>query len=286
MVFESYIAIVTVVSLIYVAIAKVIQDRMIDKKAMTDMQADSKRLNKEFDDAKKRNDKAKMDKIMQEQMDFLPQMNKVMFSQFKPMFIILGIFLMITWAVGQLDPSVKDDIRMNMSDDGRGCDLKAGDGILSACYTLPGDASTGKWQFTAITYNSGGGEAGRNSTFFVVGPGQVHDNYTDAMKGEAVSASTDRHEYNPGEIVKLYASDPNAASAVAVLDNGTVFYVDLPFTIPLINVQRIYQAYWWFIFISLIANLGFALGMAVINRNKAVKEGAAEKTEKTEGWNP
>ncbi len=160
MVFESYIAIVTVVSLIYVAIAKVIQDRMIDKKAMADMQADSKRLNKEFDDAKKRNDKAKMDKIMQEQMDFLPQMNKVMFSQFKPMFIILGIFLLITWAVGQLDPSTKDDLRLNMSDDGKGCDLKAGDGIYSACFTLPTNSTMGKWQFTAITYNSGGGEAG------------------------------------------------------------------------------------------------------------------------------
>ncbi len=108
------------------------------------------------------------------------------------------------------------------------------------------------------------------------------------MKGEQVSASTDKREYNPGEIVKLYAFDMNAVSAVAVLDNGTVFYVDLPFTIPLIftNVQRIYQAYWWFIFISLIANLGFALGMAVINRNKAAAGNAAEKTEKTEGWNP
>jgi len=280
MVFESYIALVTVVSLIYVAIAKFLQDRMTDKKAMADMQAESKRLNKEFDEAKKRNDKTKMDKVMQEQMDFLPKMNKVMFSQFKPMFVILGLFLIITWAVMQLDPSTKDDIRINMSDDGKGCDLKAGDGIFSACFLLPGNATLGKWQFTGIAYNKDGGEIGRNSTFFVVGPGPVHDNYTDAMKGELVSASTGKSEYNPGEIVKLYASDPNAAGAVADLDNGTVFYVDLPFTIPLVftNVQRIYQAYWWFIFISLIANIGFAIAMTIINRTKGTAQSGAIKT--------
>jgi hypothetical protein len=268
MAFELYIALVTALSLVYVGIAKVIQDKLTDKKAMAEMQAESKRLNQEFDDAKKRNDKKKMDEVMQQQMEFLPKMNKVMFSQFKPMFAVLGIFLVLTWAVGQIDPSVKDDIHLSLMDDGKDCDLKAGDGIFSGCYALENNATVGKWQFTAISHNENGGEIGRNSTLFLVGVSSSHDNYTDAAKGEPVGVSTDKPGYSLQETAKLYVYDPKASSVSGILDNGTVFFVDLPFSIPLINVQRIYQPYWWFIFISLIANLGVTLGMGILNKKK------------------
>jgi len=266
--FELFIGLVTVLSLVYVGISKFIQDKLTDKKAMTGMQAESKRLNDEFEAAKKRDDKARMDQIMKEQMEFLPKMNSVMFSQFKPMIVVLGVFLILTWGVGQIDPTVKDDIRLGMKDDGFGCDLKAGDGVFSACFELPADANIGKWQYSAKAINDGGGEIGHNSTYFLVGTDKVQNIYTDAPRGEAVSLSTDKAEYKTGDTVKLFASNPKAASMEAIMDNGTVFFVDLPFTIPILNVQRIYQPYWWFIFVSLVGNLGVSLVMAIRNKGK------------------
>lgn len=272
--FELFIGLVTVLSLAYVGISKFIQDKMTDRKAMSEMQSESKRLNEEFEAAKKRDDKARMDQIMKEQMEFLPKMNSVMFSQFKPMIVVLGVFLILTWGVGQIDPTVKDDIRLAMKDDGLGCDLKAGDGIYSACYDIPADANNGKWQYSAKAMNDGGGEIGHNSSYFLVGSGKVENTYTDAPRGDPVSLSTDKASYNPGESVKLSAVSQKAVSMEAILDNGTVFFVDLPFSIPILNVQRIYQPYWWFIFVSLIGNLGISLVMAIRNRgeNAGVKK--------------
>ena len=63
----------------------------------------------------------------------------------------------------------------------------------------------------------------------------------------------------------IQISPPRSAQVDRVeapVSNGTYFRADLPIAIPVLNIKSFYQPYWWFIFISLIANLsiGFVLG--------------------------
>ena len=58
----------------------------------------------------------------------------------------------------------------------------------------------------------------------------------------------------------------NVDSMDAVISNGTYFRVDLPLTIPVFNVQSIYQPYWWFILVSVIANLSLSLVLSRLKK--------------------
>ncbi|MDD5171946.1 MAG: EMC3/TMCO1 family protein [Candidatus ainarchaeum sp.] len=269
MVFETFIALVAFLALAYAGTTRYLQTKLVDKKAMEEMQSESKRLSKEFDDAKKSGNQKRIDEAMKQQMEFLPKMNKVMMGQMKMMFVVLFVFAAFMWVVGYLDPSVQDDIKLNMSDDGSGCDQKAGDGIYSACYKLEG-TNYGKWTALVKAYESGV-EMGSNETYFIYKSDGI-DTYVDAAKGQPISVETDKQLYETGETIVMYASPPAAADNVQVtLSNGTYFSVELPFTIPVFNVKTIYQPYWWFIFISIIASLGSTLVMSVIQKKGGKK---------------
>ncbi len=273
MVFETFIALVAVLALAYAGTTRYLQARLMDKKAMEEMQSESKRLSKEFDEAKKSGNQKRIDDAMKQQMDFLPKMNKVMMGQMKMMFAVLVVFAAFMWVVGYLDPSVQDDIRLNMSDDGKGCDLKADDGVYSACYRLEG-TNYGKWTALVKAFN-GGAEMGSNQTYFIY-KSDGSDTYVDAGKGQPITVETDKARYDSGENVTLHASFGNpgtrADSMQATLSNGTYFSVELPFTIPLFNVKTIYQPYWWFILISMVASLGSTLVMSVIKKKEEAKK--------------
>jgi hypothetical protein len=254
MVFD-FTALVAFLAVLYAGITKFVQTKLVDRSEMEGIQKESRRLSEEFEKAKKANDRKKMDRIMKEQMEFFPKMNKAMVSQFKPMIVILAVFFAMTWAIGQVDPIVKDDIAVNLTDDGSGCDQKSGDGILSGCLTA-GPGNAGRWVVSAKAYR-GGGQVGHNSTAFVYRSGSV-EGYLEGPQGEPVILSTDKAEYSEGDQIRLYAKT-SAERVEAHLDSGTAFSVELPLTIPIINVKTIHQPYWWFIFISLISNLAMTL---------------------------
>jgi hypothetical protein len=267
MVFETFTALVAFLALAYAGATRYLQTKLMDKKAMEEMQTESKRLSKEFDEAKKSGNQKRIDEAMKKQMDFLPMMNKVMMGQMKMMFVVLVVFAAVMWVVGQLDPSVQDDMTLQMSDDGSGCDQKAGDGIYSACHTLEG-TNYGKWTALVKAFN-GGAEIGSNETYFIY-KSDGADTYVEAGKGQPIMVESDKTVYETGETVALHASlgatDARADAVNVILSNGTYFSVELPFTIPLFNVKTIYQPYWWFIFISVIASLGSTLVMSVIQK--------------------
>jgi hypothetical protein len=98
---------------------------------------------------------------------------------------------------------------------------------------------------------------GQNWSYILYNSNNDSDTFVEAPKGDILEVRSDKKYYSIGESVKLYATDPShkATEVDATLNNGTEFYVDLPFTIPIINVKRIHQPYWWFILISLITNL-------------------------------
>ncbi len=272
MAFEEFVALVALLAVVYAVVVKYVQGKLIDKAEMEGIQAESKRLSAEFDKAKKANNKKRMDEIMEEQMQFLPRMNSVMLKQFRPMIVILAIFFLAVYVViPYIDPTVKDDIALKMADDGKGCDLVAGDGNYTACYEMGNDTNFGKWTVLVKALDQSGNEVGQNSTLFLYGS-NLSDNYSEAPKGAAIGIALDKAYYPAGDTVRITAAAPaNTASMVATLDNGTAFHVDLPFAIPIINVQRIQQPYWWFILISLITNLTLTAGMGQYDKMKKSK---------------
>ncbi len=288
MAIETFTALVGFLALVYAGITKFVQGKLIDKSEMEAMQAESKRLNEEFKKAQKANDRKRMDRVMQEQMEFLPKMNSVMFKQFRPMFVVLIIFAIFMWGVGSLDPYTQDDLKLNLTDDGMGCDRMAGDGVFSGCIGLE-NANLGKWTVNAKAIEKGASVAD-NETYFVVGPGSDNDTYSEHGKGEDMELFTDSTEYMPGQTVTISAIPANMTKGShfiiqlaaprkldverveATISNGTYFRVDLPIAIPLLDIKSIYQPYWWFIFVSLIANL--SMGFLI---NQAKKMGGGKK---------
>ncbi len=250
---QIYVIFVALAAFIYATITRVAQTKLVNKKEMDAVQKESKELNAEYKKASEKKDKAAMERIMKKQMELLPKMNKVMMSQFKPMILIFALFFAFTFTVNFFNPMVQDDVAITMSDNGEGCDAVAGDKIFSACHEITGD-DYGKWTYSAKTYAKGQ-ETGLNHTYFFYGSEDT-DTYVENGWGVQISLSTDKELYQPGDTVHLYADVPAETGGVeAVLDHGTWFYVDLPFTLPIFNVQRIYQPYWWFILISLVLGL-------------------------------
>jgi len=270
MVFETFTALVAVLALIYAGTTRYLQAKLIDKKALEGMQAESKRLGKEFDEAKKSGNQKRIDDAMKNQMEFLPKMNTVMMGQFKMMFVVLAVFATFMWFVGFIDPAVQDDIRLNMTDDGSGCDSIAGDGTYSACHKLEG-ANQGKWT-ALVKASNGGAEVGSNETYFIYGSDGI-DTYVENGKGQPMAVETDKRTYAPGETAVITASlgPVKADNVVVTLSNGTYFSVELPLTLPLFNVKTIYQPYWWFIFISVLSGLGFSLVMGLKQKMEGTK---------------
>lgn len=288
MVFETFSALVGVLALAYAGMARFVQNKLIDRKEMEAIQKESKALSQEYDKAQKSKDKKRTEEALQKQMEFLPRMNKVMMGQFKPMLVILAVFAIFTGILGQLDPSVKDDIRLNLSDDGKGCDRAAGDGVFSGCYKLdPANTNYGKWTILAAAFE-GSTQIGKNETYFLYKPDADNtDTYVEQGTGEEIAVSTDKEGYAGGDTVTIYAKPANMTKGSsllfiptapprksqvdrveAVLSNGTYFRVDLPLTIPLLDIKRIYQPYTWFIMISLIANLGLSFVMGQYEKRK------------------
>jgi hypothetical protein len=293
MVFETFSALVGVLALAYAGMARFVQNKLIDRKEMEAIQKESKALSQEYDKAQKSKDKKRMEEALQKQMEFLPRMNKAMMGQFKPMLVILAVFAVFTAILGQLDPSVKDDIRLNLTDDGRGCDKAAADGIFSGCYKLDAaNTNYGKWTIVATAFE-GSTQIGKNETYFLYNPSPANvDTYVERGTGEDVAVSTDKDKYTGGDTVTIYASPANITKGSsflfiptapprktqvdrveAVLSNGTYFHVDLPFAIPLVMVNnKVYQPYTWFIMISLIANLTLSAAMGQYDKMQRAKE--------------
>lgn len=282
----DFTALVGFLALVYAGVVKFLQNKLIDRSKVEAVQAESKRLNEEFKKAQKSNDQKKMEKVMQQQMEHLPKLNGVMMQQFKPMIVILAIFMGFMWFVGQIDPFLQDDSMLSLVDDGTGCDSIAGDNIYSAC--LKPEGEVGKWTAYVRAYE-GNSEVASNESYFLYGVDEWDDTYVETGKGQGMPVETDKGSYLQGETVVLTASVPDMKSGMniivpitppskasidrveATISNGTYFRADLPIAIPILNIQSFYQPYWWFIFISLIANLsiGFVMGRM---RKKNVKK--------------
>lgn len=102
---------------------------------------------------------------------------------------------------------------------------------------------------------NGDSEVAMNQTVFFVGQ-PTEQILWNQSRGEPMPVILDKGDYSPSDTVRLSVAAPaKATRASATFDNGTRFYVDLPVTIPLINLRRIYDSQSWFIFSALIVGL-------------------------------
>lgn len=243
---ELYFYFVTALSVLYAVAVRLVQRRLMNPELMKDMQEKSKRINELYKEAAKHNDKRKMDEITKMNEELMPQMNKMLMGQMKMMVAVLAVFFAFTWVSGQFDPTQHDDFTINLT--------QSGNGSYSGSYALGSNATPGFWYVTARAYN-GESEAAMNQTVFFVGPA-TEQLLWNQSKEAPMGVSTDKCSYSAGETVFVSASAPATADRVAAtLDNGTRFYVDLPFTIPLLNLRRIYDSQSWFIFSAVIIGL-------------------------------
>jgi len=265
--FSYYVILVAVSAIIYAGITRFLQNKLVDRSKMEDLQKESKRLNEEYKKASESKNQARMDAVMKEQMELFPKMNKIMLSQFKPMIIIICIFFAVTWAVNQVNPTVEDDLIFKLYDDGSGCDKLAEDGIFTACVNMENE-NYGKWTATAKAME-GDKELGMNATYFLYNTKSHQDIYTEAGTGTSLRIYTEMETYYPGETVEIFVIPPQGTHEVDLsVSNGTYFYVDLPFTIPILDVQRIFQPHWWFIFVSLISGITISFILGKLRKKK------------------
>jgi uncharacterized membrane protein (DUF106 family) len=279
MIYEFYAAAVALAAILYSAATRFIQNKLIDKKQMQEIQEESKRLSKEQDEASKRKDQKKLDELMQRQLELFPKMNGMMMGQFKVMGVILIVLFGFSWLVNTFNPALEDDINIILSDSGQGCDAKAGDSIFSACYPLQAASNASTWAIDAKAYGPGLlGEdvTAENYTLFAFNSPTVEKNaYYKAPKG-VMGVALDKEAYYAGDQLRVFASAPKGTTKVtATLNSGTTFYVDLPFTIPVINVQRIHEPYWWFIFVVFIFGIVISILQKPLEKIFSKKESKA-----------
>ncbi|MFH1393581.1 MAG: EMC3/TMCO1 family protein [Candidatus Micrarchaeota archaeon] len=252
--FSFYIILVAVAAIVYAGISRYLQNTLVDRSKMEELQKESKALNAEYKKATDAKDQAKMEAIMKKQMELFPKMNKVMMQQFKPMIIIIAIFFAFSFGVNSINPFVEDDIHFVLFDDGGDCDKLPDDGVYTACVELNNE-NFGKWTATAKAKN-GGSELGVNETYFLYNVKSHDEIYVEHGTGQQMLISPERETYYPGETAIINVIPPSETHEVELsISNGTFFYVDLPFKIPILDVQRIYQPHWWFIFVSLISGI-------------------------------
>ncbi len=253
---DLYILVVTLSAIVYSLVIRAIQFKYVDQTKSKELQEKSKKLNEELKEASKKNDQKKVDEIMKKQMALIGEMNKVMFSSFKTMIPIIAVFLIFTGILGYFDPTVSDDIILHPKDDGSGCDTSAGDNIYSLCEPVNGN--NGEWILTASILNGkdflGNDQvvAENSHTFFL---GEVGEKtYVKGSKGEDLQLNGIKDQYNNNEKLELFIPT-NIGIPKVTLNSGTWFYVDLPVAIPLLNIQRISEVYWWFIFVAFISGI-------------------------------
>lgn len=248
---------VLVLAILYTGIVRILQNKLMDKHLMNEVQEKSRKINALYKEAA--NDKRKMDEITKMNQELMPKMNAMLFNQMKMMAVILALFFAFTWITGQADSYGTDDFSINLSKNSEN---------YSGAFVL-NNASNGLWYVTVYVYEKEQ-EIGMNQTVFFAGP-KKDEIIWKQVRGIPISVYTEKEIYTPGETVKIYATPEHGDKVVAFLNGGTRFYVDLPFTIPLLNLRRIYDSQSWFIFCAVIIGLLYSLIDLIIKKFALIK---------------
>jgi len=279
---EFFLAFLTACALVYSIASVLIQRTIGDYKRVKGIQDNMNKLNKDLSEAMKTKDAAKIESAQKKQLESMGDLNTLMMLQMKPLIVILIIFSGTIFLLNSLDPYTADDLKIPMLDNGNAanCDKIAGDGIYSACYSF-NNSNFGAWAFAGsvnryapafdmlgIQLMPGIRETGLNTTELYYQGGKKWD-VKIHTSGEPVLITTDSasNTFVRGEKSGLYAkinspvNESRGEFVLAKLDSGTSFFVDLPFTIPIINVQRVTDVYGWFLLCVFIFGMVVSLSI-------------------------
>lgn len=254
--FGFFIIVVAIAAMVYSLIIKEIQFRLTDQAKSKALQAKSKELSEELKKASAKNDQKKINEIMQKQLALMGEMNSIMLQSLKAMVPIIIVFLFFTSVLTFFDPTTLDDINLDPLDDGNDCDKTANDKNYSICYKISGNS--GEW-LLSVKALDGKNLIGQDNII-----GETHKNFfldnlsqptnVKPSTGQQILVQGVNSAYKTNDLLELHLFT-NKGIPKVTLNNGTWFYVDLPFTIPILNVQRINDVYWWFIFVAFIFGL-------------------------------
>ncbi|MGV8176997.1 MAG: EMC3/TMCO1 family protein [Candidatus Bilamarchaeaceae archaeon] len=247
--YEYFVWVVVLLALAYAVLIQVLRNKFVDMGRMNEIQKRMNDLNKEFKEAQKRKDERRMQELLKQQTDLMPEMGKQMWGQVKMMIPTLLIFFGFMALLAFIDPNTKDDIVIPM--------VKQADGSFRACYLLD-NANYAAWSVTATAYKSGQPSAINSTEFFYnVDRSFGHVGVPKPMND--LPLELEKHEFRKGDEVCVTARPAAQADEVtASMSNGTSFYTDLPFAIPVLEVRRLNDANGLFIILAIIFGLVYA----------------------------
>ncbi len=270
---DNFVYVVTLVAVAYAIISFVIQRKVGNYARIKEIQKLSSDVSKELSEASKSKDQARIDAAMKKQGDIMPLMSEMMMLQMKPLFVIIIVFIFIVGAVNMIDPNRAMHEKVAMFDNGNAsnCDAVSYDGIYSACVPVTGGKDNAVWMYTVrldsknkdlfqmISSSIGGSSAyATNTSSFEVGNAtpKWEKNTTG---GTPFAVSSSKQKYAEGETAAIYANITGMGSTpdsvTAEVDKGYRFGVDLPFTIPIINLERLADITGWMVFCSFFVSL-------------------------------
>ena len=273
----NYWIFIALLATIYVALTTTIQSNIGGKNRLKTLQEEMKTVQLQLMEASKSKDAAESDVIMKKYWDLTGELMKAQFQMLGVLLVILFVFMAI---FPHFEPGMEDDMRGALFDDGLSahCDVLAGDGIYSNCFAIPASAKTGAWVADVYLYSAGNETLAKNGTPLYVEGGAPEDiwiqpvvqsGFIDGLLGKTayhINATTDRQNVTRSQSVALRAAvsptPPKGARLEGSLDMGTFYYVDLPFTIPLINIRRIIGSYGVFLFAAFLISILYSIGKA------------------------
>lgn len=275
----NYWIFVLLCAVVYVSITMTVQSRIGGRNRLKTLQEEMKAVQLRLMEASKSKDAAASDAVMKEYWELTGELMKIQFQMFGLLIIILFAFMAV---FPHFEPGGADDIRAQLADSGLAsdCDLAAGDGIYSGCFAIPAGAQKGAWMADVFLISPGNETLARNATALYVEGGVPDDIWLqassqsgilDGLMGKTayhVGVNSSAQNATLGQQVALYATVspselPQGAVFEGVLNLGTFYHVDLPFTIPLINIHRIIGSYGAFLLAAFAVSIAYSIGKAI-----------------------
>jgi len=271
---EQYLAFLAVLAALYIAVLNFAQGKIGGARNIRAIQAEMRALQMRMNEAAKKRDSAALDAAVSDNMKLTMEM---MVVQFKIMAVILALLIPLSFVFPFIEPQMHDDTTHILFDDGLAphCDTLAGDGTHSSCMAMPANAQKGAWVIDFHLKSSANETVFRNATALYVeggAPGDIwlqppqQGGILDIVTGKKpmlMQVSVSKENATLGEELALYATPPHRLSEgeriVAVSNSGTFLYLDLPTTIPLLNIRRIIGSYGIFIFLAFVESILYAI---------------------------
>lgn len=285
---QNYWIFIALCAAIYVAISTFLQANIGGKDSLRSLQLEMRQMQMKMGEAGKKHDDKALDKLMGENMALTM---KLMVVQMQFAFIILFVFFGFAMLFTAVEPGAQDDYKFPLYDDALAahCDLAANDGIYSGCYAVPENASKGAWVIDVSLKSPSGEQLSRSGVEIFVDGGVPSDVWVQNVSQGGLlemamgktqyhlNVSVDNDKVSRGGTVSLHASSAppvpqraismaphlQGATYEASSNMGTFFYVDLPVTLPLLNIRRIIGSTGVLIFSAFLLSIAYSLSKAI-----------------------